>query len=61
MTFDLPALLSSLSATLLVIPAVLALIALRAFLLWRLDERASEFREQCRSVDVHAWHDRRAA
>lgn len=60
-TFDLGPLLSSLPALLLVIPAILGLIVLRAVILWRLDDKADEFRHECQSIDVHAWHDRKAA
>ena len=48
---DVQALLTSLSAALLVLPATLAIIVLRALLLWRLDRRA----------DVDGWQSRRAA
>lgn len=47
---DVQAPLTSLSAALLVLPATLALIVLRAFLLWRLDRRSDD-----------DWQSRRAA
>jgi hypothetical protein len=57
--FDFAALLDSLSAALLVFPAVLSLIVLRAFLQHRLDRREEEFHERCQRIDVNRY--RRAA
>ena len=58
---DFAALQSSLLAAGLVLPAVLSLILLRAFLQHRLDQRQEAFEERCRSIDVHRYRDRRAA
>lgn len=58
---DFAALQSSLLAALLVLPAVLSLILLRAFLQHRLDQRHEAFEEHCRSIEVHRWRNRRAA
>jgi hypothetical protein len=55
---DLAALQSSLLAALLVLPAVLSLIVLRAFLQHRLDQREEAFEARCRSIDVHRYRDR---
>jgi hypothetical protein len=57
--FDFAALLDSLSVVVLVIPAVLALIVMRAFLQHRLDRREEELHERCQRIDVHRY--RRAA
>ena len=58
---DLPALIEWLSWAGLVLPATLGLIVLRALLIRRFDRIDEEFRTKCQSIDVDAWHDRRAA
>lgn len=57
----LASVLAWLPLLLLVFPAVLGLIVLRAFFQWRADRDDEQFRAHVRSVDVTDWRSKRAA